>query len=455
LIISRKANSVGAVMMFGGIFETVFGCLCRFCKNERGNVFLLLAFGLPVLIGAFGLGAEVAYWRVLQRGMQDAADSAALAAAANNGASYAGEAKSVTSQYGFADGVNQVSVLPSHPGTAPGCISNCYQVTISQKVPLSLSQVIGYNGDTTVNGQKAVTIAATAVATTSGAGNTQYCILALATSGNAQALTTNGAPFANLFGCNTMSNTNATCNGHDLNATYGDAYKTSNNCGITPRSGQPYVTDPYAYLAPNIPPDNCNGSYPQEPAKKKDPALPASNQLSGTYTFSNTQVMCGDQKLVGNTTINNTTLVIENGQLDTNGFTLTGDNLTVIFSGSNGSYLHVPTGGGTLDITPPGPNSGPWSGMAVYQDPALTTGVDVSAAGNSPTWNISGAIYLPHSSVTFSGAVNKSRNGYRCFTMVVDNITVNGTADIFANDNQCNQAGLKMPIGGSRGRLVN
>jgi hypothetical protein len=85
----------------------------------------------------------------------------------------------------------------------------------------------------------------------------------------------------------------------------------------------------------------------------------------------------------------------------------------------------------------------------------LTTGVNVSAAGNSPTWNISGAIYLPHSSVTFSGAVNKSSQGYRCFTMVIDNITVNGTADIFANDNQCNEAGLTMPIGGSRGRLVN
>ena len=442
-------------MMSGTVTEMGCSRLRQFCKNENGNVFVAVGLALPLLMGAFGLGAEVAYWRVLQRGMQDAANSAAVAAAANNGATYAGEAKSVTSQYGFADGLNQVTVAVTSPATAPGCTQNCYVVTISKKVPLSLSQVIGYNGDTTVNGQKGVTIAATAVATTSGAGNTQYCILALATSGNAQALTTNGAPFANLFGCNVMSNTNATCNGHDLNATYGDAHKTSTGCGNTPRSGQPIVTDPYSYLAPNIPTDNCNGSYPQEPAKHKDPALPASNQLSGTYSFPSTKVVCGDQKLVGNTTINNTTLVIENGQLDTNGYTFQGTNTTVIFSGSNGSYQHVPSGGGTIDITPPGPDSGPWSGIAVYQDPALTTGVNVSAAGNSPTWNISGAIYLPHSSVTFSGAVNKSRNGYRCFTMVVDNITVNGTADIFANDNECNSAGLTMPIGGSRGRLVN
>jgi hypothetical protein len=269
-------------------------------------------------------------------------------------------------------------------------------VWVSKKVPLSLSQVIGYNGDTTVNGQKAVTVAATAVATTSGpgTGNTQYCILALANSGAAQALTTNGAPFANLYGCNVMSNTNATCNGHDLNATYGDAHKTSSGCGNTPRSGEPLVPDPLASLASNIPSGSgCNNTYPQEPAKKKDPALPASNQWSGTLGFSGTQVVCGDQQLIGNTQINNTTLVIENGQLDTNGYTLTGDNVTVIFSGtSGGSYEHVPTGGGTIDITPP--TSGTWEGIAIYQDPSLTTGVNVSAAGNSPAWNISGAIYL-------------------------------------------------------------
>jgi Putative Flp pilus-assembly TadE/G-like len=405
---------------------------------------------MPVLIGAIGLGAEVSNWRVLHREMQDAADSAAIAAAANNGPTYATEAQSVAAQYGFANGVGQVTVAVSNPATAAGCTANCYVVTVSQKVPLSLSQVIGYTGDTTVNGEKGVTIAATAVATV--VGHTQYCILALAGSG-AQGITSNGAPKADLNGCNVMSDTSATCNGHNLNANIGAAYTTNNGCGNTQLSNQPIVTDPYSHLASSIPSDNCGGSYPQEPAKKKDPPLPASNQLSGTYSFPSTKVMCGDQQLIGNTTINNTVLVIENGQLDTNGYTLTGDDLTVIFSGSNGSYQHVPGGGGTLDITPP--DSGTWSGVAIYQDPALTTGVNISAAGNSPTWNISGLIYLPHSSVTLSGAVNKSSQGATCFAMVIDNITINGTGDIFANDNQCNSAGLNMPTGGSRGKLVN
>jgi hypothetical protein len=158
--------------------------------------------------------------------------------------------------------------------------------------------------------------------------------------------------------------------------------------------------------------------------------------------------------LTGNTTLNNTVLVIENGQLDTNGYTFKGSGLTVVFSGTNGgSYQHIPSTGGTLDIA--APTSGTWSGVAIYQDPALAGGVDISAAGNSPTWNITGLVYLPHSSVTFSGAVNKSSTGQSCFELVVDNITINGTGSIFANDTQCSSAGLNQTKGGNRGMLVN
>ena len=153
----------------------------------------------------------------------------------------------------------------------------------------------------------------------------------------------------------------------------------------------------------------------------------------------------------------NTVLVIENGQLDTNGYTLTtssGSGLTVVFSGtSSGSYTHAPTGGGTLDIA--APTTGNWKGVAIYQDPSLTSGVDISAAGNSPTWDITGLVYLPHASVTFSGAVNKASNGHSCFAMVVDNVTVNGTGSILENG-ECAAAGLTMPTGDlpGRGQLV-
>jgi len=425
--------------------------LREFCNDERGVSIVAIGLCLPVLIGGIGLAAESTYWRLHQRAMQNTADSAAIAAATNNGSTYASEAQGVASQYGFVNGSGRVSVAATNPATAPGCSANCYQVTVSDEVPLFFSQIVGFGGDTVINGQHFTTIAATAVATV--AKSYTYCVLALAGNGQ-QGITSHGAPNADLNGCNVMSNTGASCTGHNLNANVGDAHGTNNGCGIAENSNVAAISDPFSGLASNIPANTCGGSYPQEPTTKNAPPLPASNQLSGTIASGGTLVLCGDQQLVGNTTANDTTIVIENGQLDTNGYTFQGTNVTVIFSGTNtGNYQHIPTGGGTLDIS--APTSGDWSGVAIYQDPSITKNVDISAAGNSPTWNISGLVYLPNSNVTLSGAVNKSSEGASCFELVINTLTVNGTGDIFANDNQCQLAGLDQTKGGSRGMLVN
>jgi Flp pilus assembly protein TadG len=439
--------------MFAGVLK-IFALtrLRAFARDESGASVVIIGLTLPAIIGAMALAAELSYWQQHHRALQNAADAAAIAAATNNGSSYDREAKAVAALYGFQDGTGNVHVTVASAASAPGCSANCYTVTVSDAVPLYLSSIVGYQGNTTIGNQRATTLTASSVATVQQAYS--YCVLALASSGS-QGITSNGAPKADLQGCNTMSNTSATCHGHNLNANVGDAHGTDDGCGVQQNSNAPTVTDPYAGVASNIPADSCDGNYPQEPAKKKDPALPAENQWSGSMNLGvGTVVVCGDQQLVDNAVLNNTVVVIENGQLDTNGYTLQGSGLTIVFSGSNNaSYQHIPTGGGTFDIS--APTSGAWSGVAIYQDPNLTTNVDISAAGNSPTWDITGLVYLPHSSVTFSGAVNKSSHGTNCFVMVVDNITINGTGSIFAGDNNCAAAGLTAPRGGSRGTLVN
>ena len=129
----------------------------------------------------------------------------------------------------------------------------------------------------------------------------------------------------------------------------------------------PAVADPYAYLASNIPANPCK-SYPKNPSP-----------LKGTYNWpSGNTVLCGDQQLTGNVTINTpaagAVLVIENGQLDANGYTLqtsNGSALTIVFSGDNGkNYLHAPASsngnkGGVLDFNSPISGS-PWKGVAIY-----------------------------------------------------------------------------------------
>ena len=436
------------------VLFSVANLVRRLRGDERGAVSVVMGVMMIPLVGALGIGFEVSNWYLKARDMQNAADSAALAAATNGGSNYDVEAMAVAAQYGFVNGTNNISVAVSKPAACPGGGNNCYSVTISAVVPLYVSQVVGYRGDATLNGGPAKQLSSLAVAKPS----PQLCLLALAGSGVSQGIRTNGAPTGNMNGCNLMSNTAAQCNGHNLGAGYGFAHGTSNNCGVTPVSNVPAVTDPYAYLASNIPPlssSGCAGNY-------------VGNQLSGSLNLTGgNNFACGDQTLAADVIINTppgipAVLVVENGQLDLHGHTLTTSNgsaVTIVFSGTNGpNILHAPTdttngGGGNLNIA--APTSGPWSGVAIYQDPSLTTGVDVSAAGNSPTWNISGLVYMPHASVTFKGAVDKATYGKSCFVMVADNFQISGTGGILQTDiGQCGQAGLTMPNATASGRVA-
>jgi Flp pilus assembly protein TadG len=439
-------------------------------RDRRGNVTVMMGFLLPPLIGTFGLGFEVANWYLITRSMQNAADSAAVAIATTAGNNYLTEARAVAAQYGFADGVSNVTVTASNTAACPGGGTTCYSVTITQTLSLFLSQVIRYTGNATLNGGAAQQLTSTAVATQATI-QVPLCLLALGTSG-AQDIVTNGNPKANMNDCSVMANTSARCNGSNLGAPYGLAHGTDNGCGVIQVSGVPQVTDPYASRASKIPLSagtSCGG-FPQAD-KQGNGATQWSTAWPPTGAISlgnNTWVVCGDQQLTGNVTVNTPSgavLIVENGWLDTNGKTLStaaGSGLTLVFSGTNGVSTHnfpTDTSGGAkggLDIA--APTSGDWAGMAIYQDPSLTSGVDISQAGNGPTWKISGAVYLPHSNVTISGAIDKATNGSNCFVMVMDEVTINGTGDILAGDTAagCAAAGLNTPKASvpTRGQLV-
>ena len=436
-----------------------------FLSDNRGTIAVMSAFLLPIMIATVGLVYEFGQGLLIKSQNQRIADAAAYAGAlAYNSIGSTSSMTAAALAVAKLNGVSVSSATQSCPPSSPttpnlyvclttsptGDNKQSVEAMISSPEMLVLAPVLKVLPNGGLNVSNSLSISSSSYVDLTGA--TSYCLVALAGSG-AQGITSNGAPNANLQGCNIMSNTGMTCNGHNLNANEGNAHGTDNGCGNIENSNVRAVSDPYSYLASDIPGDTCNGSYPQESGKKGSP-LPSSNQLSGSYFWGSQEVLCGDQQLVGNTTINNTVLVIENGQLDTNGYTLTGSNLTLVFSGSNSSsYQHTPTGGGVLDIA--APTSGTWSGIAIYQNPALTNNVNVSAAGNSPTWNISGLVYLPHSTVTMSGAVNKSSSGATCFELVVDNITINGTGSIFANDTQCNSAGLNQISSSGGATLVN
>ncbi len=451
------------------------GPIGAFIANRHGAAIAWIALLMVPMAALMGLAAEVSSWLLMNRSMQNAADAAALAAATNgNGdldsgsppqAIYLREALTVAAGAGYVHGDGTTTVIASNKAECPnGSGPTCYQVTIGRTVPIFLVRVIGYRGNAPLGAGYGQRISATAIAGL-GPAPASYCMLALAT-GNVDGIRSNGAPKANFKGCNLMSDANATCHGHDLGADSGNAAGTNDGCGVIANSNEPLVADPYAPISTHIPANPCGAAaagYPQETRKA---GLPASNQLSGGYTPASATLanpICGDVQLTGDVVLSggNTTLVIENGTLDLNGFTLStaaGAGVTIVFTGPTIAGLspsEFPTGGGQLDIA--APKSGPWSGVAVYQDPALPAGsnVDVSYSGNSPSWNITGLVYLPNSDVTFSGAVGKANNGTSCFVLVVHTLRINGTGNMFSNPlSNCSDAGLTPPSGAGGSRMM-
>ena len=180
--------------------------LVRLRTDTGGNVAIMMGLLMVPMVGAMGLGFEVSHWYMSKRAMQNAADAAAIAAASNASSNYDVEGKAVAALYGFVDGQNNTTVTASDAAPCPAGGNTCYSVTITGLDPLSLSQVVGYNGDTTVNGANQKILSSTAIALRAKV-KQPICLLALSTTGTA--LRTNGAPNSNFTGCTVMSNSDA------------------------------------------------------------------------------------------------------------------------------------------------------------------------------------------------------------------------------------------------------
>ncbi len=471
--------------------------LVAFLRDRRANIATMTALLIVPFIGAMSLGGELGIWFFTNHSMQIAADSAAIAAATNGDVTndggavprYAREALAVASNYGFATssvGVNgnvvtatgtgsiivvaNPVISPSAPSNPNGYTTNsncpasapeCFQVTISRPVSLYFAGIVGFHGNATLNGGPAETIIATAIATPSGGpgGKAQLCILALGTNIK-NTLRVNGGPKDQMNGCSVASNDAADCNGGAINGVnYSFAVSgATNDCGATNDPLKATLTDPYSALAASIPGNTCANATivaNQEASLAKGQTLPAANVLTGSLNGAGgTFEKCGDVQLSGDTTLGaGTVLVIEDGQLDTNGHALTMSGGTVIFTGPTIAGITpshfptdngTPTGRGVLNIDAPA--SGTWKSMALYQDPNLPagSGVDITAAGNSPTWNIQGLIYAPESNITISGIVNKSATN-ACIAFLVNTITINGTGQIINNEPECASEGITLP----------
>jgi hypothetical protein len=409
--------------------------ISRLFRDQSGTIAIMTALTLPLLIGFAALGVEVTEWYAEARSIEAAADNAALSAAVayaqGNKEGYTQEATAVAGTNGFVNGANGVMVNVYKPPTSGSHQGNnsAIQVNISAPItPLLAAMFIsGFN----VNGNG---VAIITPPNTGGNG----CVLALDSAG-VTGSTRTGNTNINLVNCsfdvNATSATaslvmtgSATLNAGQVNL--GGGYNLSGSATLTATNGvnmfQPPIKDPYA--GRQIP--SFSGCNQTKLAIHHTPAAPLQ---PGVY--------CGGIDITGGTvTLSPGIYILNQGDLTLNGnASIVGTGgVTIILTTSSTDFSTVGNvvinGGSTVDLV--APTTGPTAGIAIWQDGrAPDSGSDKINGGS--TFSITGAIYLPSESVTYTGGSATTASG--CTQLVAFKITFTGDSSL---GNNCTGTGV-------------
>jgi Putative Flp pilus-assembly TadE/G-like len=399
-------------------------------RDRSGSISVMAALSLTALVGFAGLGTEVGFWYVKQQQMQSAADTAAFTAAEalKKGETIASgtpqaDARAVAATYGYFDHVSNMNVdVHSPPQSGPyASNSSAIEVIINGPSPRLFSALFMNSNPI---------IGARAVAVLSG-GNGTPCVMAL-NEGNVNDLTVSGNPTLNIPGCDLYVNSSNATNALNLSGTSIINAKSTYVVGGLKQSGTAQLlgnqylntgspeADPFADASFSTPPgcDQTNWSQP------------------GATTI-NPGVYCGGMTINSGAvvTMNPGVYYINGGSFKINGGgTLTGDGVTIVLTGSAGSYSTVTINGGavvTLNETTPGPIDG----LAFFQDRNAPVsnglGLPVNTFNGDSNMNINGGIYFPNQLVKYSGGAETG--GAQCTQLIGYMISITGETNFSGN----------------------
>lgn len=405
----------------------------RLKADERGTNLTLFALSLPVLLGFAGLGTESGLWYLAHQSLQNAADTAALSAAAANisGGSPLVQAKAVTADLGIVHGTAGAVVTVNLPPTSGTHIATtgAVEVVITQDRARLFTAM--WNSDK-------VTVRARAVAV---AGVAKGCALALDPSA-AAAASVQGSTTIALNGCDLYVNSSsataldmggsATLSARFVGVVGGisGAASITTTAGIATHYGR--VADPYA--ASNFPavgPCNFN------------------NYTAKAVVTINPGVYCGGIQLNAGAvvTMNPGLYYLDRGDLKVNGgATLKGSGVTIIFTSSTGTtYASAAINGGAT-IALSAPTSGSTAGIVLFGDRNMPANTAFNINGGSGQ-SFGGAIYLPKADLNYSGGASAST---QCTQVIANLIDFSGGSSLAVN---CSGYGTK-DVGSGRPALV-
>jgi hypothetical protein len=391
-------------------------------NSEAGQTLVFVAFGMVIIGAILGLAIDMGYMRFLKRRIQTAADSAALAGAAEiNYGDVAAAADADAASNGYTDGANGVTVTVNNPplsGPHQG-VAGYVEVLISKSQPTFFIRIVPGGATNSTVQTRAV------------AASAKNCIYTLQPSpGN---LTSAGLNAPN---CAVVDNGDLSASNIIASSIGVGGSAQCTGCTPTPQQGIVPAADPLAYLtAPatadcnnNLPPWTISGGTGQPPnpppcticigtnviisgncRSNNCPGSPNVTFNPGTYGYvticgsSNVSFNPGDYNFFSlsisdsaNTTFNPGVYAFgRSGGLNMNGnATVTGTGVTFFIRESNSISIRSPR-----KVLLTAPTTGPYAGVLLFHDTNNTGSATMNGGNNT---KFEGALYVRNPSITLN-----------------------------------------------------
>ncbi|WP_336618905.1 TadE/TadG family type IV pilus assembly protein [Mesorhizobium sp. WSM4962] len=382
-------------------------------RDTAGNVAVIFALTLPIVVGGAGLGVETSYWYYSSLKLQATADAAAYAGALEKvaGSSTAAITTAAT-QSATDNGLANVTITVHTPPTSGSHMTNkAVEVILNQ----SLDRMF-----TAIFSESKVPERTRAVALITDA--SKACVLALNPSAY-QAALFSGNTSVKLTGCSVMSN-----------SAQADAVKVQGSAALQADCliavggvslGNPVTTVCKSPITQALPASDPFSNLPApaagNPCKTVNGSKTSQTLQPGTY--------CSGMDLKGNVTLQPGTYVVQ-GSLKINAnAAVSGTGVTIFMSGSNTVSMN-----GNATVTS-APTSGTYSGVLFYGD---RTGTSTSSTFNGTASSLlTDAIYFPKQQVNYLGNFSGSGGWTQ---VVADKIQWSGSTTIKQN---CSSLGMK------------
>jgi hypothetical protein len=414
-------------------------CLARLRNDKSGAAAIIAGIIFPVAIGGMGLGAEVGYWYLKQRNLQNAADLSAHAAGVRKGAGDSeAEIETVALDVAMRAGLSSTAgTLTLNTPPTSGSLAgdgNSIEVIVAETQPRLFSSILT-NEPLTLQARAVVQLTQ----------KSKACILALSPTAPG-AVTIAGSTELKLDGCDVASNSAAA----DSFLMDGSTAKISTGCvfvvgeavtttGLTltecpnVKEYSPPIIDPYETVEEPIVTGSCNNKNVGSPGGTTT-LTPSENHPSGVKSMR----FCNGLDVKGKVVFQPGLYIIENGDFSINGGDLASPDIAELASQGVTFYL---TGGSSLKLSGnaklnlAAPTSGPFAGILFFgsRDGA---GVSHEITGTSDS-TMQGAVYAPASEVEFKGNSTTS-NG--CTQVIGWEVTFTGNSSL---QSTCDSAGTK------------